>query len=33
METYQGQIVEAKEQLEKLSKEAKEARADPAWLE
>ena len=33
MEAYQGQIVEAKEQLEKLSKEAKEAKANPAWLE
>jgi len=33
METYQGQITEAKEMLSKLSKEAKEAEADPAWLE
>jgi hypothetical protein len=33
METYQGQMAEAKGVLAKLSKEAKEAGADPAWLE
>jgi len=33
METYQGQIAEAKNMLAKLSKEAKEAGADPSWLE
>jgi len=33
METYQGQITEAKETLSKLSEEAKETKADPAWLE
>jgi hypothetical protein len=32
MTKYQAQIVEAKEMLEKLSREAKEAKADPAWL-
>jgi uncharacterized protein YfcZ (UPF0381/DUF406 family) len=30
---YGDQIAEAKEILEKLSKEAKETKADPAWLE
>ena len=30
---YEAQIAEAKEMLEKFSKEAKEAKADPAWLE
>jgi hypothetical protein len=29
---YQAQIAEAKEMLEKISKEAKEAKADPDWL-
>jgi len=33
METYQGQMAEAKGGLAKLSKEAKEAGADPVWLE
>jgi len=33
MENYQGQIAEANEMLSKLSQEAKETRADPAWLE
>jgi uncharacterized protein YfcZ (UPF0381/DUF406 family) len=33
MAKYQAQIAEAKEMLEKLSKEAKETNADPAWLE
>ena len=33
METYQGQITEAKETLSRLSEEAKETKADPAWLE
>jgi chromosome segregation ATPase len=33
METYQGQIAEANEMLSKLSKEVKETRADPTWLE
>lgn len=33
METYQGQITEAEEMLNKLSREAKETKADPAWLE
>ena len=32
-EKYQAQISEANEMLEKLSKEAKETKADPAWLE
>jgi hypothetical protein len=32
-EKYQGQISEANEMLEKLSKDAKESKADPAWLE
>ena len=32
-EKYQAQIAEANEMLEKLSKEAKETKADPAWLE
>jgi len=32
MATYQAQIAEAKKMLEKLSREAKEAEADPAWL-
>jgi prefoldin subunit 5 len=30
---YQAQIAEAREMSEKLSKEAKETKADPAWLE
>jgi hypothetical protein len=30
---YEDQIAEAKEMLEKLSKEAKETKANPAWLE
>jgi uncharacterized protein YfcZ (UPF0381/DUF406 family) len=30
---YGDQIAEANEILEKLSKEAKETKADPAWLE
>jgi hypothetical protein len=33
MDMYQGQIAEAKGVLAKLSKEAKDAGADPAWLE
>jgi hypothetical protein len=33
MDTYQGQMAEAKGMLAKLSKEAKETGADPAWLE
>jgi hypothetical protein len=33
MEMYQGQMAEADEMLNKLSKEAKETGADPAWLE
>jgi len=33
MEKYHAQMVEANEMLEKLSKEAKETKADPAWLE
>jgi predicted nucleic acid-binding Zn-ribbon protein len=33
METYQGQIAEAKEMLSKLSQEAQETNANPAWLE
>ena len=32
-EKYQAQISEANGMLEKLSKEAKETKADPAWLE
>ncbi len=32
-EKYQAQIAEANEMLGKLSKEAKETKADPAWLE
>ena len=32
-EKYQAQISEANEMLEKLGKEAKESKADPAWLE
>jgi mRNA-degrading endonuclease HigB of HigAB toxin-antitoxin module len=32
-EKYQAQISEANAMLEKLSKEAKETKADPAWLE
>ena len=32
-EKYQAQIAEANEMLEKLSKEAKDTKADPAWLE
>ncbi len=32
-EKYQAQISEANEMLEKLSKEANETKADPAWLE
>ncbi len=30
---YEAQIAEANEMLEKLSREAKESNADPAWLE
>jgi hypothetical protein len=33
MEKYQGQIAEANETLGKLSQEARETKADPAWLE
>ena len=33
MAKYQAQIAEAREMLEKLAKEAREAKADPAWLE
>ena len=33
MDMYQGQMAEAKGVLAKLSKEAKDAGADPAWLE
>jgi flagellar biosynthesis chaperone FliJ len=33
MTKYQDQIAEVKEILEKLVKEAKETKADPAWLE
>lgn len=33
MARHQVQIVEANEMLEKLSREAKETKADPAWLE
>jgi chromosome segregation ATPase len=33
MARYQAQIAEANEMLGKLSREAKEAKADPAWLE
>ena len=33
METYQGQMAEAKDMLAKLSEEAKETGADPAWIE
>jgi chromosome segregation ATPase len=33
MEAYQGQISEAEEMLSKLSLEAKETKADPAWLD
>ena len=33
METYRGQIAETNEMLGKLSQEAKETNADPAWLE
>ena len=33
MDTYQGQMAEAKGMLAELSKEAREAGADPAWLE
>jgi len=32
-EKYQAQISEANEMLEKLSREAQESKADPAWLE
>jgi hypothetical protein len=32
-EKYQAQISEANEMLDKLSKEAKETKTDPAWLE
>jgi uncharacterized protein CbrC (UPF0167 family) len=32
MAKYHAQMVEANEMLEKLSKEAKEAKADPTWL-
>jgi hypothetical protein len=30
---YEAKIAEANEMLEKLSKEAQESNADPAWLE
>lgn len=33
MAKYRAQMIEANEMLEKLSKEAKETKADPAWLE
>jgi len=33
MARYQAQIVEANEMLGKLSREAIETKADPAWLE
>jgi prefoldin subunit 5 len=33
MEKYQGQIADANEMLSKLSQEAKETKADPAWFE
>jgi len=33
MEKYQGQIAEANEMLSNLSKDAKETKVDPAWLE
>jgi hypothetical protein len=33
MAKYHAQMVEANEMLEKLSKEAQESKADPAWLE
>jgi chromosome segregation ATPase len=33
MDGYQGQIAEANEMLSKLSNEAREAKADPVWLE
>jgi chromosome segregation ATPase len=33
MDRYQGQIAEANEMLSKLSNEARETNADPAWLE
>jgi chromosome segregation ATPase len=33
MAKYQAQIAEAREMLEKLAKEAREADADPAWLD
>jgi hypothetical protein len=33
METCQGQIAEANEMLSRLFQEAKETKADPAWLE
>ena len=33
METYQGQIAEANAMLSRLFQEAKETKADPAWLE
>jgi chromosome segregation ATPase len=32
MAKYQAQMTEAKEMLEKLSREAEEAKADPTWL-
>jgi hypothetical protein len=32
MMKYQAQMAEAKEMLEKISKEAEEAKADPTWL-
>jgi len=32
MTKYQAQMTEAKEMLQKLSKEAEEAKADPTWL-
>ena len=33
MEKYQDQMADAKEMLAKLSREAEETKADPAWLE
>jgi hypothetical protein len=33
MKNYEAQMNEAKEQLQKLSKEAQESKADPSWLD
>ena len=33
MRDYEAQMNEAKEQLQKLSKEAQESKADPSWLD